>query len=194
MLGLLIPQKCDLETLPNLLIGALFGKDVSTGHSIERKNKEALTDNLLKKDFTGIYQFHGPVRHDPQENFLFMRSKLFVIKTFLFIMPSLRCRTCHHHRWLCFYEVYLRCVFNLGTKSGSVLLWSIHRFKHISYTYGRYVLGLNVVLYVKYIYIYIWTWNEGFKSRFILGNTKAVIKPWSQIVSVSKTFIFFAAV
>lgn len=146
MLGLLIPQKCDLETLPNLLIGSLFGNNVSTGHSVERKNEEALADNLLKKDFTGIYQFRGPRTHDPQESFLSIRSKLFVIKTLSFIVPSLRCRRCHRHRWLCFYKVYLRCVFNLGTKSESVLLWSIHRSKHISYTYGRYVLGLRLCM------------------------------------------------
>lgn len=123
-----------------------FGNDVSTRHSVERKNQEALTDNLLKKDFSGIYQFRGPMRHDPQESSLSIRSNIFVIKTFSFITPSLRWRRCHHHRWLCFYKVYLRCIFNLGTKSGSVLLWSIHRSQHISYTYGRYVLGLRLCM------------------------------------------------
>lgn len=58
MLDFLIPQKCDFETLPNL-IGALFGNDASTGHSVERRNEEALSGSSLAEiAFIGFQQSH----------------------------------------------------------------------------------------------------------------------------------------
>lgn len=51
MLDLLIPQNCDLETLPNLLIGALLGNNASAGHSMERRSEEALNDNSSQESF-----------------------------------------------------------------------------------------------------------------------------------------------
>lgn len=133
MLDLLIPQKCDLATLPNLLIGALLGNNASARHSIERSNEEALDDNSAQESFYWVLPVSLALRHELQESFPSTRSRLFVIKTFSFHMLSLRFKKCHCYRWLCIYKEYLRCVFNLGTKPGSVLPWSIHRLKRFSH-------------------------------------------------------------
>lgn len=126
---------------------ALFRNDVSTGHIIEKKNEKALIDSFFEEAFTGFYWCHGPMRHEALESFIFIRSKLFVIETFSFHMLNLRCKRCHHYRWLSIYKVYLRCVFNLGTKSGSVLPCSIHRLKYMLYIPVRGTfLGLRLCM------------------------------------------------
>lgn len=133
MLDLLIPQKCDLETLPNLLIVHFSEMMFQLGTLLKKRMKRLSLTAVFEEAFTGFYWCHGPMRHEALESFIFIRSKLFVIETFSFHMLNLRCKRCHHYRWLSIYKVYLRCVFNLGTKSGSVLPCSIHRLKYMLY-------------------------------------------------------------
>lgn len=95
MLDFIIPQKCDLETLPNLLIGALSGNNASTGHSIERRNEEALNDNPSQESFYWVLPVSLALRLEVQESFPSTRSRLFVIEMFSFHMLSLRCKRCH---------------------------------------------------------------------------------------------------
>ena len=54
MLDFSIPQKCNLETFPNLLIGTLLGNNASSEYSIESRNDEALNDNPSQERFYWI--------------------------------------------------------------------------------------------------------------------------------------------
>lgn len=55
MVDFLIPQKCGLETLQNLLlIGALLENNASAGHSIERRLSLATLSRELLLGFTSF--------------------------------------------------------------------------------------------------------------------------------------------